>query len=313
MSSLESSELVRVITGAELLACAIVGLAVLSGRVLAQPAEEPEEIIVRAKPLNRYRAEIELARDEMIELFNEANEGDDKDVRCRYDVTTGSRIPVRVCFSAAQDRASAGAARDLLNGLFLGRGAETVGAALNEADGESRAMLGFEKEWRRVMATNEESRDAAAKYRELENEFDRARGETIRIPIPSFALKGPQCEASTYTEYEQRDNVAPVTGRVSISACPAGTTGKFALIARVRDRGRRDHANRVQRDVAERRRVGLHLLRRLSDRRQRFPRERARTQLDVHLRGSHAIAKPKSADEASSHFAALRAAAVARR
>jgi hypothetical protein len=73
------------------------------------------------------------------------------------------------------------------------------------------------------------------RYRELENEFDRARGATIRIPIPSFALKGLQCEASTYTEYEQLGNVARVTGKVSISACPAGTTGKFAIVARVRD------------------------------------------------------------------------------
>ncbi len=208
---------------------------ILSGGLLAQPVEEPEEIIVRAKPLNRYRAEIELARDEMIKVFNETNEGEDNDVRCRYDVPTGSRIPVRVCFSAAQDRASAGAARDLLNGLFLNRGAEMVAAAVNSADGESRAMVGFEKEWQRVMGTNQQFRDAVEQYRELENEFDRARGRTIRIPIPSFTLKGAQCEASTYTEYEQRGNVARVTGRVAISACPAGTTGKFALVARVRD------------------------------------------------------------------------------
>jgi len=48
-------------------------------------------------------------------------------------------------------------------------------------------------------------------------------------------LKGLQCEASTYTEYEQVGNVARVTGKVTISACPAGTAGKFALVARVRD------------------------------------------------------------------------------
>ena len=68
------------------LVCANLGLAaVLSGRVFAQPVDEPEEIVVRAKPLNQYRAEIELARDEMIRVFNEANEGEDNDVRCRYD------------------------------------------------------------------------------------------------------------------------------------------------------------------------------------------------------------------------------------
>ena len=108
-------------------ACAIGSLAVgLSGAVLAQqPVEEPEEIIVRAKPLNQYRVEVELARDEMIRVFNEANEGEDNDVRCRYEAPTGSRIPQRVCFSTAQDRASAGAARHFLNGLLMGHGSKS--------------------------------------------------------------------------------------------------------------------------------------------------------------------------------------------
>ncbi len=211
---------------------------ILSGRALAQPVEEPEEIVGRAKPLNRYRLEIELARDEMIRLFNDANEGDDNDVRCRYEAPTGSRIPVRVCFSAAQDRVSANASRDFLLALAMGdRFASAVtgiGSGQNAAGGD-RAMVEFEEEWRRVMGTNQQFHDAVVNYRELENEFDRARGETIRIPIPSFTLKDPQCEASTWTEYEQRGNVARVTGTVSISACPAGTTGKFTLVARVRD------------------------------------------------------------------------------
>ena len=210
-----------------------------SGLVLAQSAEEPEEIIVRAKPLNLYRAEIELARDEMIRVFNEANEGEDNDVRCRYEAPTGSRIPQRVCFSTAQDRASANGARAFLNAMLTGKvSTATAGMAAGLADAahaESGAMIEFEKEWRRVMDTNQQFYTAVLKYRELENEFDRARGETIRIPIPSFTLNGPQCEASTYTEYEQRGNVARVTGTVSISACPAGTTGKFTLVARVRD------------------------------------------------------------------------------
>jgi hypothetical protein len=224
------------------LACAVVGLAAgLSGRVLAQPAEEPEEIIVRAKPLNRYRAEIELARDEMIKVFNEANEGEDNDVKCRYDAPTGSRIPQRLCFSTAQDRASAGAARLFLNGLLMGHGSKSelaeasIGGQQIAAAAENRALVEFEKEWQRVVSTNQRFYDAVVKYRELEDEFDRVRGTTVRIPIPVFSLKGLQCEASTYTEYQQLGNVARVTGKVSISACPAGTTGKFALVARVRD------------------------------------------------------------------------------
>jgi hypothetical protein len=114
----------------------------------------------------------------------------------------------------------------------------SIGVAVAQsaaASAESAALVEFEEEWRRVLATNPQFHDAVVKYRELENEFNRARGATIRIPIPAFALNGPQCEASTYTEYEQLGNVARVTGRVSISACPAGTTGKFALVARVRD------------------------------------------------------------------------------
>jgi hypothetical protein len=210
----------------------------VSGQVLAQPVAEPEEIVVRAKPLNRYRAEIEVARDEMIGLFNEANEGDDNDVRCRYEAPTGSRIPVRVCFSAAQDRASADAALDFLRAGTRSAGSagtSGIGSAPNTAGEEISAMVEFEKEWRRIMGTNRPFRDAVVKYRELENEFDLARGKTIRIPTPSFTPKGLQCEARTRTEYEQRGNVARVTGTVSISACSAGATGKFTLVARVTD------------------------------------------------------------------------------
>lgn len=217
----------------------LASFAITSGPLHAQITQAPEgieEVVVRAKPLNQYRAEIELARDEMFRLFNEANEDDDNDVRCRYEAPTGSRIPQRVCFSAAQDRASADAARNFLQALTSSsQSVSQVASGLITTDEESRAMVEFEKEWRRVMGTNEQFRDAVVKYRELENEFDRAREATIRIPIPSFTLRGPQCEASAYTEYEQLNDVARVTGTVSISACPAGTAGKFTLVARVRD------------------------------------------------------------------------------
>jgi hypothetical protein len=222
------------------LSYAVVGLAAVAGGVFAQSVDDPEEIIVRGKPMSQFRLEIEQAHDEMVKLFNAANEGDDNDVRCRDEAPTGSRIPQRVCWSQAQDRASAGAARHFLNGLLLGGSASavaeaTIGGAQIAASAENRALIEFEDEWQRVMGTNRPFYDAVVRYRELENEFDRARGETVRIPIPSFTLNGPQCEASTYTEYEQRGNVARVTGTVSISACPAGTTGKFTLVARVRD------------------------------------------------------------------------------
>jgi hypothetical protein len=139
----------------------------------------------------------------------------------------------------AQERASASAALDFLRAGTRSTGstagAAGIGSAPDTAGEESRALVEFEEEWRRVMSTNRQFFDAVITYRELENEFDLARGKTVRIPIPSFTLNGPQCEASTYTEYEQRNDVARVTGTVSISACPAGTTGKFTLVASVRD------------------------------------------------------------------------------
>lgn len=54
----------------------------------------------------------------------------------------------------------------------------------------------------------------------------------IRLELPA---NGPQCEASTLTEYSQRNTTALVRGTVSISNCPAGTTGRFTLVARVKD------------------------------------------------------------------------------
>jgi hypothetical protein len=100
---------------------------------------------------------------------------------------------------------------------------------------ENTALVRFEEEWRRVMSTNRQFYDAVIEYRELKDELNRARGATIRIPIPVFTLKDPQCEASVYTEYEQRNDVAHVSGTVGISSCPAGTTGSFTLVVRVRD------------------------------------------------------------------------------
>ena len=58
-------------------------------------------------------------------------------------------------------------------------------------------MVEFEKEWRRVMGTDQQFYDAVVKYRELENEFDRHVGRRFVCRSRVFALKGPQCEAST--------------------------------------------------------------------------------------------------------------------
>jgi hypothetical protein len=74
---------------------------------------------------------------------------------------------------------------------------------------------------------------------------------TLEVPQPE-AL---QCEATTLTEYSQRNNVARVIGTVSIANCPAGSAGTFDVVARVRDESGEikpiEFAEKWQRDDAE--------------------------------------------------------------
>jgi hypothetical protein len=226
--------------------------AILSGHALQppdgapQPPQEIEEVVViGGKTLSQYRLELEQAQDDLFKLFNQLNERNDTDVNCRDEVPTGSRIPQRVCWSSAQDRATATFARAFLTGLTLGAGSASEGAANGiaaahnaEKDGE-RAAVQFEEEWGRVLGGDQQFAEAVAKYAELEAEFDRLSGvASVSAPQPrqiQLGGAGTQCEASTLTEFEQRDNVARVSGTVSISMCPAGTTGAFTLVANVRD------------------------------------------------------------------------------
>jgi hypothetical protein len=57
----------------------------------------------------------------------------------------------------------------------------------------------------------------------------------VRLKNATAAASAPQCEATTLTEYSQRNNVARVTGTISLANCPAGTTGTYNIVARVKD------------------------------------------------------------------------------
>jgi hypothetical protein len=251
------------------LAFAIASLiAVLPLRALAQadaPAAAPstesvEEVTVRGeKSMTQYRLEIEQARDEVFRLYNEANEGKDNDITCRAEQPTGSRMRQDVCRSNAENKANSDAARGFLNSLlrssggYLGPGGGTnvnanigTGAAQGAAQsGTEDSLAQFEEEWRRLLRENRQLYRAVVNYAELQGAYDRARGSTVATeaaldvvlegPIAPAGAVGPQCEASTLTEYQQRNNIARVTGTVSIANCSAGTTGKFTLVARVRD------------------------------------------------------------------------------
>jgi hypothetical protein len=238
--------------------------ALLAGRVFAQAAEAPEEITVEGgKTLGEYRLELERARDEVFRRFNEANEGSGTDVTCKDEQPTGSRMRQNVCRSEAENRGDAAAARGFLNALIRNAGnyitgqmdsrppvslvnAE-IGTGVAQADGqvgEADALAKFEQEWMRLLSQDQDFYRAVVEYVELERQYDSVRGvndpTAAALVVPGVAVtagqpSGPQCEATTLTEYQQRNNVARVTGTVSLAACPAGTTGTFTLVARVRD------------------------------------------------------------------------------
>ena len=232
----------------------------------ATAAETPEEVTVRGrKTLPQYRLELERARDNIFRIYNEANEGTANDVRCRKEQPTGSRMQQSVCRSNAENHATAEAGQNFLRSLFSTAGGfitnprvgspvtipgaaqlnSGIGTAEAQAEGEvgkGSAFAQFVEEWERLLKDNRDLYRAVTSYVELEQEFARARGDTTALvenvvleetPVPTAA--GPQCEASTLTEFQQRNNLARVSGTVSISMCPAGTTGAFTLVARVRD------------------------------------------------------------------------------
>jgi hypothetical protein len=230
----------------------------------AASAEAVDEVTVRGrKTLSQYRLEIEQAREEIFRIYNEANAGKGNDITCRAEQPTGSRMRQDVCRSNAENAGDAAAARAFLNSLTRNAGGfrspglvEPIGTQVNAnvgtgaaqnagESGERDALAKFEQEWNRLLRENRQLYRAVVKYGELQDEYAAASGATpgaidkdltvVLEETPVVVSSEPQCEATTLTEYQQRNNVARVTGTVSIAACPAGSTGSFTITARVRD------------------------------------------------------------------------------
>lgn len=241
------------------LAFVVLGLAgASSGVAPAQPAEAPEEITVQGgKTLGEYRLELERARNEVFRRFNEANQGTRSDVTCKDEQPTGSRMRQNVCRTAAENQSDASSARDFLGALLRGAGtymtgeadappgtvmAANIGTGAAQTDAQSGgadALAKFEQEWMRLLSQDQDFYRAVVEYVELDRQYNSVRGVADPL-VPTVAVtaaqpSGPQCEATTLTEYQQRNNVARVSGTVSLAACPAGTSGTFTLVARVRD------------------------------------------------------------------------------
>jgi hypothetical protein len=227
--------------------------------------EQPEEVTVRGRrTLPQVRLELERARNEMFRIFNEANQGTDTDVRCGVEQPTGTRMRHTVCRTAAEVEATSRAARDMLNSLVYSTSGHvgtagsqaaptptpvnisSVASQLEGSLGAKDALGQFEDEWKRIFGENRDLFRAVTTYVELQQEYVQARGDTLAPGEQELAVlleeepvraetNGPICEASTLTEYSQRNNLALVSGSVGISGCPAGTTGGFTVVARVRN------------------------------------------------------------------------------
>ena len=183
-------------------AFALVGLTVaFSGPVLAQadgaPAagstETPEEItIVGGRPLSEYRLEVEEARLELVDVYNEANSSDANDVTCRNERATGTRMPQRVCRSKAQSDAEASASMNFLRSLTHSAGNfrsatapggpqlnASIGAAAAQSSAEvlsAESRAAIEAELETLKKETRQVYRAVVKYLELEDEYNRARG-----------------------------------------------------------------------------------------------------------------------------------------
>ena len=159
----------------------------------AAPAEqETEEVTIRGRrTVTQYRLEMEQAREEIVETFNELNDDSDNDVVCRNERPTGTRMPIRVCRSVAESRAESRAAKDFLNALtrsaggFMGQGggtqananSGTAAAQTEGAVGGEAARATLEKELLRLMAENRKLYRAVLTYVEAEEAYKTAREE----------------------------------------------------------------------------------------------------------------------------------------
>jgi hypothetical protein len=219
---------------------------------MAQSAEQPTGAGADAgESLAQLRAELERTRDEVFGRFNESNQGRVTDVTCKDEQPTGSRMRQTVCRSAAENAADANAAQAFLGTLLrgsassLGDAGTSLGtsSALAEREAsEAEGLARFEEEWVRLLRDDPEFYRAVVDYVERERQYNRARGIVepsdleLRVAELTAGRPGePQCEASTLTEYQQRDEIARISGTVSLAACPAGTSGSLTLVARIRD------------------------------------------------------------------------------
>ena len=162
----------------------------ISAQAPATPAAVDDEITVRGKAIGQYRVELEEARENLIETFNDENSSEQDDVVCRKERPTGSRMPQTVCRSNAQLKAEAQSARWWLNSMVLstahaqsGSINSTIAAATGASDAVATTSASrdrIEEELRRLAQENQTLYKAALEFIEAEDAYNAARAEAAQ-------------------------------------------------------------------------------------------------------------------------------------
>jgi hypothetical protein len=87
------------------------------GSAASGGSESTEEIVVRGRRLADFRVELEKARVRAYDIFNEINTGDDFDVHCVLEESTGTRMRQQVCRARFEGRISSRAAQEYISAL----------------------------------------------------------------------------------------------------------------------------------------------------------------------------------------------------
>jgi len=194
----EAGEKVRL-----LLLCMASGFCVLLGTVPAaaqsgaadagadRPARESdEEVVVRGRRLGDFRAELDLARVRVYDVFNEINSDDAFDVSCAYEDSTGSRMRQHVCRPRYETDISTDAASQWRYGLISACGGVTqecifsesaqLGMSMAQGAESPQAMMQkrFADELARAIVKSPELQEAILEYQSLESAYQAARGRT---------------------------------------------------------------------------------------------------------------------------------------
>lgn len=160
-----------------------------------------EEITVRGGvPLRQFRLEMEAARQEVIDTYNEINSSSDNDIVCRNERPTGTRMRQRVCRSRAQEQADAVAASEFLRSLlgtagnFRGPAGDPpppggpqlnalIGTSTSRNDAGIRAATSrqeIDAELRQLQRENRRLYRAVVKFLDAEQEYLEARREAMQ-------------------------------------------------------------------------------------------------------------------------------------